>query len=143
MSLEHALKFAPTFVLAFFRIAGVMVSAPLFGSARVPRRLKVLFALVIAAAIAPTLKPFILPESAWKLAAGIGGIPPRHFPDVMEIFPAPTALAKSSVLRISRVRSARIGDKLGGISTTMLSCLVVSFFSQSRIISRRNSARSS
>jgi flagellar biosynthetic protein FliR len=73
MSLAHALQLVPTFVLAFFRIAGVMVSAPLFGSARVPRRLKVLFALVIAAAIAPTLKTFTLPESAWKLAAGIGG----------------------------------------------------------------------
>ena len=73
MSLENALQFVPAFVLAFFRIAGVMVSAPLFGSARVPRRLKVLFALVIAAAIAPTLKPLNLPESAWKLTAGIGG----------------------------------------------------------------------
>ncbi len=73
MSLAHALVFVPTFVLAFFRIAGVMVSAPLFGSARIPRRLKVLFALVIAAAIAPTLKPFTLPESAWTLTAGIGG----------------------------------------------------------------------
>src|SRR3954469_13526946 len=73
MSLESALQFVPTFVLAFFRIAGVMVAAPLFGSGRVPRRLKVLFALVIAAAIAPTLKPFTLPESTWRLTAGIGG----------------------------------------------------------------------
>jgi flagellar biosynthetic protein FliR len=73
MSLESALQFVPTFVLAFFRIAGVMVTAPLFGSARIPRRLKVLFALVIAAAIAPTLKSITLPESAWKLTAGIGG----------------------------------------------------------------------
>ena len=73
MSLESALQFVPTFVLAFFRIAGVMVAAPLFGSARIPRRLKVLFALVIAAAIAPTLKAFTLPDSTWKLATGIGG----------------------------------------------------------------------
>jgi flagellar biosynthetic protein FliR len=73
MSLEQSLQFVPTFVLAFFRIAGVMVSAPLFGSARVPRRLKVLFALVMAAAVAPTLRPLNLPESAWRLAAGIGG----------------------------------------------------------------------
>src|SRR5258705_335479 len=36
MSLENALQFVPTFVLAFFRIAGVTVSAPLFGSPRVP-----------------------------------------------------------------------------------------------------------
>jgi len=73
MSLESALQFVPTFVLAFFRIAGVMVTAPLFGSSRIPRRLKVLFALVFAAAIAPTLKPLMLPESAWTLTAGIGG----------------------------------------------------------------------
>lgn len=73
MSLAHGLQLVPVFVLAFFRIAGVMVAAPLFGSARIPRRLKVLFALVIAAAIAPTLKPLALPDSAWKLTAGIGG----------------------------------------------------------------------
>src|SRR3954463_12590828 len=73
MSLAHALQFVPTFVLAFFRIAGVMVAAPLFGSARVPRRLKVLFAVVIAAAIAPTLNPFTLPDSPWQLTVGIAG----------------------------------------------------------------------
>src|SRR5258706_7942330 len=73
MALENALQFVPTFVLAFFRMAGVMMSAPLFGSARVPRRLKVMFALVLTAAIVPTLKTVRLPESTWQLAANIGG----------------------------------------------------------------------
>src|SRR3954469_15950333 len=73
MSLENALQFVPTFVLAFFRMAGMMVSAPMFGSARIPRRLKVMFALVLTAAIVPTLKTVRLPESSWQLAASIGG----------------------------------------------------------------------
>ena len=38
MSVFEALVFVPTFVLAFFRIAGMMLFAPLFGSARIPRR---------------------------------------------------------------------------------------------------------
>src|SRR5258705_10669361 len=73
MTLNLALQFVPTFVLAFFRMAGMMVSVPLFGSARVPRRLKVMFALVLTAAIVPTLKTVRLPESTWQLAANIGG----------------------------------------------------------------------
>src|SRR5688572_12820161 len=73
MSLQQALQFVPTFVLAFFRIAGVMVTVPLFGSARIPRRLKVMFALVLAVALVPTLRPVNLPATTWQLAAGIGG----------------------------------------------------------------------
>ncbi len=73
MSLESVLQFVPTFVLAFFRMAGMMVSVPLFGSARIPRRLKVMFALVLTASIVPTLKTVWLPDSTWQLAASIGG----------------------------------------------------------------------
>src|SRR5947207_11039044 len=73
MSLESVLQFVPTFVLAFFRMAGMMVSVPLFGSARIPRRLKVMFALVLTASIVPTLKTVRLPDSTWQLAASIGG----------------------------------------------------------------------
>jgi flagellar biosynthetic protein FliR len=73
MSLQQALQFVPTFVLAFFRIAGMMVTVPLFGSARIPRRLKVMFALVLTASLVPTIKPVTLPATTWQLAAGIGG----------------------------------------------------------------------
>src|SRR5690606_37842018 len=48
--------------------------APLFGSGRVPRRVKTLFAVVLAGGLAPTVAlPGDLPETAWQLAVGIGG----------------------------------------------------------------------
>jgi len=73
MSLQQALQFVPTFVLAFFRVAGMMLTVPLFGSARIPRRLKVMFALVLTASLVPTLKPVTLPATTWQLSAGIAG----------------------------------------------------------------------
>ena len=74
MSLEAALSLMPTFVLAFFRLAAMFLSAPLFGSARVPRRVKILFALALTAGITPALPPgTALPSTAWGLAAGIAG----------------------------------------------------------------------
>src|SRR5438105_13495060 len=67
--LEHI----PTFVLVFFRVAGLMLAAPLFGSANIPRRVKVLLAIVLAFGLAPTVGRPDLPETVWGLAAGIGG----------------------------------------------------------------------
>ncbi len=60
MSVFEALAFVPTFVLAFFRIAGMMLFAPLFGSARIPRRVRVMLALVLAFSVTPGLKPAML-----------------------------------------------------------------------------------
>ena len=37
-----------TFVLVVFRLAGMMLFAPLVGSARIPRRVKALLVLVLA-----------------------------------------------------------------------------------------------
>ena len=63
-----------TFVFAFFRIAGMMLFAPLFGSSRIPRRVKVMLALVLAMAVTPGLDvPAALPETTFGLAAGIAG----------------------------------------------------------------------
>jgi flagellar biosynthetic protein FliR len=74
MSLESAIQSVPLVVLAFFRMAGMMLSAPLFGSARIPRRVKIMFALALTAGIAPTLPALKhLPATSWELAAGIGG----------------------------------------------------------------------
>jgi flagellar biosynthetic protein FliR len=74
MSLEPLLKFVPIFVLVFFRLAGMMLAAPLLGSSRVPRRLKVMFALVLALGIVPTVQlEARLPDSAWQIAIGIAG----------------------------------------------------------------------
>jgi flagellar biosynthetic protein FliR len=73
MHFEQALQLVPTFVLTFFRMAGMMVTVPLFGSARIPGRVKVMFALVLAASLAPTIKAVGLPDTTWKLTAGIAG----------------------------------------------------------------------
>ncbi len=74
MSLEYALNFVPVFVLVFFRLAGLMLFAPLLGSSRIPRRVKVMLALVLAMCMAPLVKaPVKLPQTSWELALGIGG----------------------------------------------------------------------
>src|SRR3954468_15337223 len=71
MSAIQYLVFVPTFVLAFFRIAGMMLFAPLFGSSRIPRRVRVMLALVLAMSITPSVLLVSLPETPWGLAAGI------------------------------------------------------------------------
>ena len=74
MAADRIFQDVPTFVLVFFRTAGMMLSAPLFGSARVPRPLKVLMALVLALGITPSVpRPDDLPQTPWGLALGIGG----------------------------------------------------------------------
>ena len=67
-------QFVPTFVLVFFRIAGMMLFAPLFGSTRIPKRVKVLFVSVLTMGVAAGITtPVQLPETTWELAAAIGG----------------------------------------------------------------------
>ncbi len=74
MSVFEALAFVPTFVLAFFRIAGMMLFAPLFGSSRIPRQVKVMLALVLAMSVTPGITgPAELPETTFGLVAGIAG----------------------------------------------------------------------
>jgi flagellar biosynthesis protein FliR len=72
--LDSALNFVPTFVLVVFRLAGMALYAPLFGSARIPRRVRLMLVLVLAMAftqgVAPPAK---MPETSWGLALGIGG----------------------------------------------------------------------
>ncbi len=48
MSLDGMLQFVPVFVLVLFRIAGMMLYAPLLGSAKIPKRVKALFAIILA-----------------------------------------------------------------------------------------------
>ncbi len=74
MPLDQVLQLVPAFVLVFFRLAGMIAAAPLFGSARVPQRVKLYFALVLALGLLPTVPtPTSLPDSTWALAAGIAG----------------------------------------------------------------------
>jgi flagellar biosynthetic protein FliR len=72
--LDVALNFIPTYVLVVFRLAGMALYAPLFGSARIPRRIRLMLILVLAAGVTPGVHlPQSLPESIWGLALGIGG----------------------------------------------------------------------
>jgi flagellar biosynthetic protein FliR len=75
MSVEQLLTFIPAYVAVFFRVAAMMVFAPLFGSARVPQRLRVLLAAIISAGLASSVitRPVALPSSLWMLTAGIAG----------------------------------------------------------------------
>jgi flagellar biosynthetic protein FliR len=60
------------FILVFFRVAGMMMVAPLFGSGRVPQRVRLLFALVVALGMMPAVPASTaLPDSPWVLAGGI------------------------------------------------------------------------
>src|SRR6478609_8452750 len=72
MSIDQLLNFVPVFVLVLFRIAGLMLFAPLLGSAKIPKRVKVLLALVLAMGMtAGVARPAHLPESTWGMALGI------------------------------------------------------------------------
>lgn len=74
MSLEWLLQSVPTFVLVFFRLAGLMLAAPFFGGSRIPARIRLMFALVVAASLLPAIAaPPALPATTWHLAIGIGG----------------------------------------------------------------------
>jgi flagellar biosynthesis protein FliR len=74
MSLDQAIQFVPAYVLVVFRISGLMIFAPLLGSGRIPRRVKGMIALVLAAAMCSAVKsPISLPQTTWELALGIGG----------------------------------------------------------------------
>ncbi|MGA2583235.1 MAG: flagellar biosynthetic protein FliR [Tepidisphaeraceae bacterium] len=72
--LEEALNFVPVYVLVLFRIAGMMIYAPLLGSDRIPKRIKALMACVLAAGIAPNVSLTVqFPQTSWQLAVAIGG----------------------------------------------------------------------
>ena len=74
MSFENALQFVQLFVLVFFRTAGLMLAAPLFGSAKIPRRVKVMLALVLALGLNNRVKvPPHMPDDNIQLAAAVTG----------------------------------------------------------------------
>src|SRR5690242_6862655 len=71
---EQLRQYVPVFVLVVFRLAGMMIMAPLFGSARVPRRLKALFVLVLAMGMTASVPPpAVMPQTIWDTTLGIGG----------------------------------------------------------------------
>jgi flagellar biosynthetic protein FliR len=70
---QAVLNFVPVYVLVVFRLAGLAIYGPLFGSTRIPRQVRVMLLLVLAAGIAPSVTTPTIPESTWGLALGIGG----------------------------------------------------------------------
>ncbi|HEY0009446.1 MAG TPA: flagellar biosynthetic protein FliR [Tepidisphaeraceae bacterium] len=74
MLYADAINFVPTFVLAFFRLAGLMIMSPLFGSARIPKRMKILFAGVTTLGVMGAIKqPVMFPDSLAALTIGLTG----------------------------------------------------------------------
>lgn len=74
MQLDDLLQYVPVFVLTLFRIAGLMMYAPLLGSAKIPKRVKALFAIILALGMTSGIaRPAQLPPTVWGVAVAIGG----------------------------------------------------------------------
>lgn len=75
MALAGLSEFVQIFVLVVFRLGGMMLFAPFFGSAKIPRQMKVLLTLVLAIGMCPGVKapPSLNDLTIWELAIGIGG----------------------------------------------------------------------
>ena len=74
MDLTTLANFPQQFALIFFRIAGLMVFAPLIGSSRIPKRIKLLFAGVLTLATVGSMPAAVkIPEEPWLLALALGG----------------------------------------------------------------------
>jgi flagellar biosynthetic protein FliR len=72
--LDRALQFVPVYLLVVFRLAGMALFAPLFGSARIPKRVRGMVVLIIALGMTGAVaQPVVLPDTPWALALGIGG----------------------------------------------------------------------
>ncbi len=72
--LENAINLAFIYVLVFFRVAGMMVWAPLLGSDLIPKRVKALVACVLAAGMTPGIRiSAVLPQTTWQWVIAIGG----------------------------------------------------------------------
>src|SRR3954468_10637290 len=92
---------APGFALVFIRVAAMMVFAPLFGSAKIPRRIKGLLAIILSLGIASSVPmPTNLPQTTWEIALGIGG----------EIF---FGLAIGTILSFTFIATQWAGDMIG------------------------------
>ncbi len=65
------------FALVVFRLAGLMMIAPVLGSDKLPRPIKLYIAVAMALCMCATIgempRPAAMPGSPWQLAVGLGG----------------------------------------------------------------------
>jgi flagellar biosynthetic protein FliR len=74
MPIDAAISYVPVFVLVLFRVAGFMIFAPLFGSTRIPKRVRTLLAVILAMGFTSSVKqPPQLPGDYLTLSMAIGG----------------------------------------------------------------------
>lgn len=74
MDLQSALNFAPAFALAFFRMSGLMIMSPLFGSTRIPKRMKLMFASIATLGSMGAIgQPISFPDNLPMLTFAIAG----------------------------------------------------------------------
>jgi flagellar biosynthesis protein FliR len=72
--LTAALSYVPIFLLVFFRLAGMALFAPFFGSAQLPKRVRLMLLLVISAVMVGSVKPPPqYPDNTWDTAVALGG----------------------------------------------------------------------
>ncbi|GJM26185.1 MAG: flagellar biosynthesis protein FliR [Phycisphaerae bacterium] len=72
MLLTRGPLFLPLYALVMFRISGLMIAAPLYGSTTVPARIRVGLAAVIALAMFPVVAPSMPTDLNW--ATGLVGV---------------------------------------------------------------------
>ncbi|MBN1846407.1 MAG: flagellar biosynthetic protein FliR [Sedimentisphaerales bacterium] len=72
-TIQQLVQHAPVFILVLFRVAGLLVLAPVLGSARIPPTIRVLLAVILSAAIYPMVPAAaVVPASLAPLAMAIG-----------------------------------------------------------------------
>lgn len=72
-SLNTLLPHIPAFLLVMFRLTGIFVFAPMFGSSAIPVRVKVMLALVLAVCVYPMVPPQTpIGLSVMTLGAAVG-----------------------------------------------------------------------
>jgi flagellar biosynthetic protein FliR len=72
--ITRAPLFLPFFALVLFRVSGLMIAAPIYGSQAVPVRIRVALATVISFVLFPTLVTSLPSElTLWSALAGIAG----------------------------------------------------------------------
>jgi len=64
-ALEPILPHVPVFLLVFFRLTGIFIFGPVFGSSVLPMRVKVLLALVLAFCVYPIIPPQVPIALGW------------------------------------------------------------------------------